>query len=115
MKLSNIEIVIANSTHCHFAETISRQIEESAKQRKTDIAKRSVSYLQDKLRTQHAVIAIDQLLNTVAGFCYIESWQDKRYVSNSGLFVFPPYRNLGLSKVIKKQGIRTCENLLPRG
>ncbi len=113
MKLSNIEIVIANSTHCRFAEAISRQIEESAKQRKTGIAKRSVSYLQGKLSTQHAVIAIDQLLNTVAGFCYIESWQDKRYVSNSGLIVFPAYRNLGLSKMIKNKAFELARTYYP--
>ena len=113
MKLSHIDIVIANSTHCHFASKIAAQIEESAKQRKTGIAKRSVNYLQEKIRSKHAVIAIDHLLNQVVGFCYIESWQDKSYVSNSGLIVFPEYRNLGLSKALKSKAFLLAREYYP--
>ncbi|WP_119328990.1 argininosuccinate synthase [Cysteiniphilum halobium] len=113
MKLSHIDIIIADSSHCHFAGAIARQIEESAKQRKTGIAKRSVSYLQEKIRSQHAVIAIDRLLNKIVGFCYIESWQDKSYVSNSGLIVFPEYRNLGLSKALKSKAFLLARAYYP--
>ncbi|WHN66516.1 argininosuccinate synthase [Cysteiniphilum sp. QT6929] len=113
MKLSHVDIVIANSTHCHFASAIAVQIEESAKQRKTGIAKRSVNYLQEKIRSKHAVIAIDRLLNQIVGFCYIESWQDKAYVSNSGLIVFPEYRNLGLSKALKSKAFMLAREYYP--
>ncbi len=36
-----------------------------------------------------------------AGFTYIESWEDERYVANSGLIVNPEFRGAGLAKAIK--------------
>ena len=35
------------------------------------------------------------------GFSYIETWQDKKYVTTSGLIVHPDYRGRGLAKRIK--------------
>ena len=37
-----------------------------------------------------------------AGFCYIESWGDKKYVANSGLIVNPKYRGKGLAGRINR-------------
>ena len=40
---------------------------------------------------------------TFAGFCYIETWEGKAFVANSGLIVHPDFRGQGLAKQIKKQ------------
>jgi N-acetylglutamate synthase-like GNAT family acetyltransferase len=59
------------------------------------IAKRTPEYIQKK-KCKDAVIALDN--GNLAGFCYIESWQESNYVAHSGLIVHPDYRNLGLKK-----------------
>jgi hypothetical protein len=38
-----------------------------------------------------------------AGFCYIETWEDKKYVANSGLIVAPEFRKMHLAKRIKQE------------
>ena len=60
-------------------------MEESAKIRGTGIAKRSQNILR-KMEKGDAVIAITH--NGIwAGFCYIETWTNGDYASNSGLIV----------------------------
>ena len=51
------------------------------------------------MREAKAVIALDG--DKFAGFSYIETWQDKKYVTTSGLIVHPDYRGRGLAKRIK--------------
>jgi hypothetical protein len=38
-----------------------------------------------------------------AGFSYVETWSDGKYVSNSGLIVNPVYRQAGVATAIKKE------------
>lgn len=96
-----MEIVVANTSHIKYAEIICQTIEDSAKQRGTGIAKRSPDYIRQKIEESKAVIALDK--GTFAGFCYIETWESKRFVANSGLVVHPDYRGRGLAKAIKKK------------
>jgi argininosuccinate synthase len=110
---SGIEIMVTEHKHCHFAKQISEEIEQSAKIRGTGIAKRSLGYLQDKIKSSKAVIAIDIMTNTIAGFCYIESWQDKSFVANSGLIVFPAFRKLGVARALKGQAFEHSRLLFP--
>lgn len=95
----NIFVKTATADDAHYAEEISLAYVESAKQRGTGIAFRSSSYITRKMSESDAVIAFVD--NKLAGFCYIETFENKKYVSNSGMIVFPQYRNLGLSKKIK--------------
>lgn len=99
----NITITIANNEHTKHAETIAQYYEESAKKRGTGIAKRDPEYLKKKMRVQDAVIALDdsEEEDKVAGFCYIETWDHGKYISNSGLIVHPHYRGFGLGKKVK--------------
>lgn len=97
----NISIVIAQEEHFKYAQIICDTIEQSALLRGTGIAKRTPEYIQKKMESKDAVIALDN--GNLAGFCYIESWQDSNYVAHSGLIVHPDYRNLGLAKKIKSQ------------
>ena len=94
-----MEILVANEKHLMYAEIICKTIEESAKVRGTGIAKRTVEYISEKIREQKAVIALEK--NKFAGFCYIETWSDKKYVAHSGLIVHPDFRGLGLARTIK--------------
>jgi hypothetical protein len=105
-------IQIANSNHISFAQTICDEIETSAKNRGTGIAKRSVDYIQEKIEQGKAVIVITDS-GEWAGFCYIETWQNNQYVANSGLIVAPKFRNEGLAKLIKAKILELSHNLYP--
>jgi hypothetical protein len=100
MTLDDFVIEVANLEHEKFAETITHEMEESAKARGTGIAKRSPEYILEKMREGKAVVATHKD-GTWAGFCYIETWGHGQYVANSGLIVNPIYRKAGLAKSIK--------------
>lgn len=89
----------ASICHLHYAETICEMMADAAKKRGTGIAKRSPHYLQKKMIEGQAIIAIANEL--VVGFCYIESWQNQKYVAHSGLIVHENYRESGLARQIK--------------
>lgn len=95
----NIEVVVADGSHEKYVDTILETISEAAKVRGTGIAKRTHEYVANKMREAKAVIALDG--DIFAGFSYIETWQDKKYVTTSGLIVHPDYRGRGLAKRIK--------------
>jgi N-acetylglutamate synthase-like GNAT family acetyltransferase len=94
-----MEIVIATSDHLRYAQIISETIDDSAQQRGTGIAKRTPEYIERKMKSGNAVIALDG--ETFAGFCYIETFGEKNFVVHSGLIVHPDYRKRGLAKRIK--------------
>ena len=98
----NIIIRIANSGDAHFAETITAEMEESAKARGTGIAKRSIQYIIEKMIEGKAVIALTAD-DTWVGFCYIEEWSHGEFVANSGLIVAPAFRKTGVAKQIKQK------------
>jgi len=92
----------ATTADVHYAETITNEMAESAKARGTGIAKRSPEYVKLKMEEGKAVIAVTENGEWV-GFCYIESWQDKKFVANSGLIVSPAFRKSGVAKQIKQK------------
>ncbi len=96
---NGIDVVVADESHEKYVDTILETISEAAKVRGTGIAKRTHEYLLKKMREAKAVIALDG--DKFAGFSYIETWQDKKYVTTSGLIVHPDYRGRGLAKRIK--------------
>ena len=95
----NIEVMVADGSQEKYVDTILETISEAAKVRGTGIAKRTHEYVANKMREAKAVIALDG--DKFAGFSYIETWQDKKYVTTSGLIVHPDYRGRGLAKRIK--------------
>lgn len=94
-----IVVMVADESHEKYIDTILETISEAAKVRGTGIAKRTHEYLLKKMREAKAVIALSD--GRFAGFSYIETWQDKKYVTTSGLIVHPDFRGLGLAKRIK--------------
>lgn len=97
--MEEIKVVVADASHEKYVDTILETIAEAAKVRGTGIAKRTHEYLATKMREAKAVIALSG--DRMAGFSYIETWGNKRYVTTSGLIVHPDFRGLGLAKRIK--------------
>jgi N-acetylglutamate synthase-like GNAT family acetyltransferase len=97
-------IIVRNATadDKHYANTITTEMEESAKARGTGIAKRSPEYIEKKMEEGKAVIALTTD-GTWVGFCYIEAWQHEKYVANSGLIVSPAFRKTGVATEIKNK------------
>ncbi|MFD1553512.1 GNAT family N-acetyltransferase [Putridiphycobacter roseus] len=96
----NVIITLADKRHFHHAETICNMMSEAALVRGTGIAKRQPEYIQKKMEEGKAILALDK--DIPVGFCYIESWENEKYVANSGLITHVNYRNTGLAKAIKK-------------
>jgi hypothetical protein len=107
-----IKIYIANATHLQYIDTILTTIENAAKVRGTGIAKRSPEYIEAKMREGKAIIALAG--EEFAGFCYIESWGDKKFVANSGLIVVEKFRGHGLAKKIKQKAFKLSRKKFPQ-
>ena len=110
----DIRISVADSQHLCYAEKICALMEKAAKQRGTGIAKRKPAYIKAKIEQGKAVIAIDTEGDKLAGFSYIESWQNKQYIANSGLIVHPHYRKLGLGRRIKNKVFKLSRQKYPK-
>lgn len=102
--MDNTKLIVRLATPAdkHYAETITTEMEESAKARGTGIAKRSPAYIEMKMDEGKAIIATTQD-GTWVGFCYIEAWEHEKYVANSGLIVSPPFRKSGVATEIKQK------------
>lgn len=106
-----IKVIVANENHLAYVDTILDTIEKAAKIRGTGIAKRSPEYVKQKMLEGKAIIALDG--DKFAGFCYIESWSNKKYVANSGLIVVESYRGHGLAKRIKRKAFELSREKFP--
>lgn len=107
----NIQLLISDGTHMSYAQAICELIEVSAKQRGTGIARREVTYIEQKINAGHAVIALSE--NLLVGFCYLETWSHGEYIANSGLVVHPNFRKLGLARQIKKKAFDLARDKYP--
>jgi len=111
MDKMDFKVQVASVAHVGYAEEICRLMEESAKVRGTGIAKRKPEYIQNKMLEGKAIIAF--LNSQLAGFCYIESWGDKKFVANSGLIVRPEFRKSGLARLIKQKAFELSRKKFP--
>ena len=100
MDKENISVVVAGPEHECYVDTILDTIADAAKVRGTGIARRTHEYLAKKMMEAKAVIALSPD-GRFAGFSYIETWGNKKYVTTSGLIVHPDFRGMGLAKRIK--------------
>lgn len=104
-------ITVADSSHHIYATAICNMMAQAALVRGTGIAQRDPDYVSQKMTAGDAIIAL--INDTVIGFCYIESWEDQKYVANSGLITHPDYRNIGLAKAIKKSTFELSKKKFP--
>ena len=106
-----ITLHYCTSSHHPYATAICELIETAAKQRGTGIAKREPEYIKTKMTNGNAVIALDG--HQLAGFCYVEIWENKKYVANSGLIVHWDFRGQGLAKKIKAKAFELSKKKYP--
>ncbi len=92
---------VAHKDDVKYADELVLWYQESARQRKTGIAKRNPIYLQRKMVNGNAIIAFDDD-GSLAGFSYIETYEEEKFVVNSGLIVRTDLRTSGIGKEIKK-------------
>jgi len=88
--------------HVFYLNEICQETLLSAKARGTGISSRPPELLEKKMREGEAIIAITGD-GRWAGFAFISSWENGKYVSNSGLIVAPEFRHTGLAKKIKRK------------
>lgn len=93
-------------------QTLCDWYEESAKQRGTGISKRNPFYIERKMRNGDAVIAFDDD-NTLAGFSYIETFEEEKFVVNSGLIVRTDLRSSGIGKQLKLANFKQSRTKFP--
>lgn len=106
-----VTINIASPEHLKYAGEIVLLMEKAAKKRGTGIAKRKVEYIQKKIQESKAVIATDG--DCFVGFCYIETWEHKNFVANSGLIVKESYRGKGIAKKLKYKAFELSRKKYP--
>lgn len=108
----SITVQVAGPEHFIHAEDICQVMADAALVRGTGIAKRKPAYIKEKMEEGKAIIAVSED-NHVAGFCYIESWEGRKFVANSGLIVHPEFRGLGLAKKIKEATFELSRKTYP--
>ncbi|RPD42713.1 N-acetyltransferase [Chitinophaga barathri] len=107
-----IIIRTAEAGDVQYAAAITAEMEASAKARGTGIARRSVASIIQKILQGKAVIALT-VKGIWAGFSYLETWEQERFVSNSGLIVSPAFRERGIAAMIKQQIFQLSRVLYP--
>ena len=110
-KHNSIQVTTADSSHCHYIQDILDAIYEASKVKGNSIVMRDPKYLAEKMNEGKAVIALDE--GKFVGFCYIECWENERFVANSGLIVRPEYRGRGVAMQIKQEIFNVCRRMFP--
>jgi len=103
---------VADTFDAKYAFFIVKEMESSARARGTGIGQRSVESICQKMENGEAVIALTKS-GTWVGFCYIEAWQQGKFVSNSGMIVSPAFRKKGIATEIKKLIFNLCREKYP--
>lgn len=101
-ELPEFTVEVTNSNHAFWVKEICEVTLSSAIARGTGISGRSPEQFIEKIHKGEAVIAFASD-GRWAGFSFISSWDNGRYVSNSGLIVAPEFRHTGLAKTIKRK------------
>ncbi|MBF4464271.1 GNAT family N-acetyltransferase [Flavobacterium sp. LC2016-12] len=111
-ELLDFIIEVANAHHIFWVKEICDTTLSSAIARGTGISGRSPESLETKIKNGDAVIAFASD-GTWAGFSFISSWENGRFVSNSGLIVAPQFRHTGLAKRIKRKTFELSRQKYP--
>lgn len=98
----DITVRMATCEDAVYAKIITDEMEASARTRGCGISKRSPAAIIKKMKEGKAVIALTSK-NEWVGFSYIEVWENREFVSNSGLIVSPAFRKCGIAKAIKEK------------
>lgn len=99
--------------HIFYLNEICEETLLSAKARGTGISGRPPELLAKKMKEGEAIIAFTPN-GKWAGFAFISSWENGKYVSNSGLIVAPEFRHTGLAKKIKRKIFELSRKKYPK-
>jgi GNAT superfamily N-acetyltransferase len=110
--MPDIKIHRATAELSYLAQGISDLIAEAARAKDSGLALRAPDFIARKIQEGKAIIALDG--QVIAGFIYIESWQNDLFVSHSGLIVNPAYRGLGLAHTLKQAAFDLGRHMFPR-
>ena len=105
-------IRVATAADAQYAAQLCQWYVESAKTRGTGIAKREPDYVAQKMASGDGIIAF--VNDELAGFCYIETFDDKTFVVNSGLIVNAEIRKGGVGKAIKQAVFELSRSKYPQ-
>ncbi|GAA4349073.1 GNAT family N-acetyltransferase [Hymenobacter saemangeumensis] len=103
---------VANAADVRYVDLLCQWYEESARQRGVGIAKRDPNYLAKKMAKGDAIMAF--VGKELAGFCYIETFEDAKFVVNSGLIVNTSLRQVGLGRAIKHRVFELSRTKYPQ-
>ncbi|WP_185870274.1 argininosuccinate synthase domain-containing protein [Blattabacterium cuenoti] len=106
-----IKVRVSHDEDTKYASLICQKIQESAKSRGTGIAKKDPEYIKSKMISGNSVIAFCD--GEIAGFSYLEVFQNEEFVVNSGLIVFPEFRKKGLARIIKVEIFQLSRKKFP--
>lgn len=107
-----IFVRVATLNDIRYADEIVKETEASAIVRGSGIAKRTPESIAQKMRAGQAVIAVTSSGQWV-GFAYFQSYENNKFVSNSGLIVSPAFRNSGVAKAIKERVFKLSRRIYP--
>ena len=105
-------ITVAGEKHISYVPEVEKALLDASRVKGTGLAKRSQSYLAEKISEGKAVIALTKE-GEFAGFCYIESWGHEKFVANSGLIVLDKFRGHGLAMRIKEEAFSLSRKIFP--
>ncbi|MBB6500733.1 GNAT family N-acetyltransferase [Pedobacter cryoconitis] len=112
MENQMIFVRVATVNDIRYADEIVRETEASAIVRGSGIAKRSVESVAQKMREGRAVVAVTGSGQWV-GFAYFQTYENNKFVSNSGLIVSPAFRNSGVARAIKERVFKMARRTYP--
>lgn len=101
-----------SSTDSVYATLICEWYIVSSQDRGTGIALRTEEYISQKISSGNAVIALEG--EEIIGFCYIETFEGAKYVSNSGLIINKQFRGNGYARSIKEATVNLARNKYPQ-
>lgn len=107
-----IFVRIATINDIKYVDEIIQETESSAIARGSGISKRTPESLAQKMRDEKAVIAVTSTGEWV-GFAYFETWENDRFISNSGLIVAPKFRKSGVARAIKDRVFKISRRRYP--
>lgn len=111
VKNSEFTVLTATAAHHSYIPAILAAIYEASQVKGNSIVMRDPEYLAQKMNEGKAVIALKG--DEFAGFCYLECWEDEKFVANSGLIVKPEFRGQGLASRIKASIFQICREMFP--
>lgn len=109
---TDFRITVASREHLSQVDSICSQMAQSALARGTGIAGRTPEDIRQKMLDGNAVIAT-QPNGQWVGFAYLNSWEDGKFIAQSGLIVDPAYRQQGVARSIKRALFKMSRRLFP--